>query len=142
MIHQPLLDKKKKKDYNYIVKTPQNFFYLFFIASPFLTSFRASKGPTTKASAILKHSNWLDSIFLPVILDHFSPFIVVRKHRVAVTHIARTHRYSYTNKPSAYSRTRTRSKTKRRCLIHESAESRGCAKDSLQIASFNRTDSL
>lgn len=87
-------------------------------------------------------SNWPDFIFFPVSFDYFLPFIVVRKHRVAITHIAHTHRYVYTNNPSAYSRTRTRSKTKRRCLIHESAESRGRAKDGLQIASFNRIDSL
>lgn len=132
-MHKSLLDKKK------IEKILWRFHNYIF---PFLTSFRTSKGPTTEESAILKLGNWPDSIFLPVSLDHFSPFIVVRKHRVAVTHIARTHRYAYTNNPSAYSRTRTRSKTNRRCLIHESAESRGRAKDGLQIASFNRTDSL
>lgn len=81
-----------------------------YIASPFFfyfsTSSRASKDPTTEGSAMpkLPASNWLDFIFLPVILDHFSPFVRSNRRTSSSGNI---HKYVCTSNPSAlFSHTR------------------------------------
>lgn len=38
-------------------------------------------------------SNWPDFIFFSVSFDYFLPFVMMRKHRVAITHITHTRVY-------------------------------------------------
>lgn len=71
-----------------------------YIASPFFFYFSTSSRTSKKGSAMSKlpASNWLDFIFLPVILDHFSLF--VRSDRRTSSN-GNIHEYVCTSNPSA-----------------------------------------